>query len=46
MSRGDMDYVLQALSNFSSHVRVQTSCLSTLGNLAVNGSLCGVEVVE
>jgi len=46
MSRGDVGYVLQALRNFPTHVSVQRSCLSTLRNLAVNGSLGGVEVVE
>ena len=46
VSLGGVELVLSALGNHSSHVGVQKSGLAALGNLAVNGSLGGVEVIK
>ena len=45
-SLGGVELVVSALGNHSSHVGVQESGLAALRNLAVNGSLGGVKVVE
>ena len=45
-SLGGVELVLSALGNHPSHVGVQEKGLVALGNLAVNGSLGGVEAVE
>ena len=45
-SLGGVELVLSALGNHSSHVGVQERGLGALGNLAVNGLLGDVEVVE
>ena len=45
-SLGGVELVLSALGNHSSHVDVQASGLAALGNLALNGSLGGAEIVE
>jgi len=42
LSFGDVELVLSALGNHSSHVGVQTSCLSALHFLVMNGSFEGV----
>jgi len=45
-SLGGVELVVSALGNHSSHVGVQESGLAALRNLAVNGSLGDVEVIE
>ena len=45
-SLGGVELVLSALGNHPSHVGVQEKGLAALRNLAVNGSLGGVKVVE